>query len=46
MTEDATPARTPVARNVFEMEDEKEDSNTANDATDDPAAMEEADEIT
>ncbi|CAG7928846.1 unnamed protein product [Penicillium olsonii] len=46
MTEDATPAQIPVARNVFEMEDEKEDSNTANDATDDPAAMEEADEIT
>lgn len=46
MAEDAAPAKVPMAKNVFEMEDGEVDNNAANDATDDTAVLEEADEIT
>ncbi|CAG8925580.1 unnamed protein product [Penicillium salamii] len=46
MAEDAAPAKVPLAKNVFEMENEEVDNNAANDVTDDTAVLEEADEIT
>ncbi|KAJ5328337.1 hypothetical protein N7452_008727 [Penicillium brevicompactum] len=46
MAEDAPPAKAPAARNVFEMDDEEPETPATNGPTDDPAAAEEADEIT
>lgn len=46
MAEDAPPAKAPVAKNVFEMDNEELEAPATNGPTDEPAAAEEADEIT